>query len=242
MNENLVHKMKYPEYNLDKRDQEIILKNGCLTDIHIGRAQALLKMQYPNIQGLQSTTLGIVGQFDVVHGEFVQILHTGSYHWVCVSNIGLQKPNVVNIYDSKYTGVKMFTKKQIASLLYTASDEITVQVQPVTQQSNGVDCGVYSIAFAVAGERDRNHLWHCLHNERIEMFPTTMVSKSLTDSPGPIANVKLKIYCTCRLPYSSKDDMVECVSCSKWYHKDCQQVPDRVFRRKNMLWKCSLCI
>ena len=42
--------------------------------------------------------------FDVVTSEFIQILHTGSDHWVCVSSNGCS-PGLVNLYDSLYHDV-----------------------------------------------------------------------------------------------------------------------------------------
>ena len=37
-------------------------------------------------------------------GEFIQILHTGNYHWVCVSSIGCLS-GIVNLYDSLYHNI-----------------------------------------------------------------------------------------------------------------------------------------
>ena len=51
-------------------------------------AQMLLREVNPLLEGLQRPTLGRVRNFDVVLGEFIQILHTGSDHWVCISSIG----------------------------------------------------------------------------------------------------------------------------------------------------------
>ena len=39
--------------------------------------------------------------FSVVSGEFVQILHTGHDHWVCVSSVGCP-PGTVKLFDSLY--------------------------------------------------------------------------------------------------------------------------------------------
>ena len=43
-----MYKMKHSEYNLE--DQDKILKKGCFTGMHIGKAQELLKRQYLKIQ------------------------------------------------------------------------------------------------------------------------------------------------------------------------------------------------
>ena len=54
--------------------------------------------------GLQCPTLGCIRNFDVVSGEFLQILHTGSDHSVCGSSIGCL-PGKVHLYDSLFHDV-----------------------------------------------------------------------------------------------------------------------------------------
>ena len=56
---------------------------GWLDCIIIHQAQVLLKQLNPNIEGFQRTTQGPVRNFDVIGGEFIQILHTSGKHWVC---------------------------------------------------------------------------------------------------------------------------------------------------------------
>ena len=71
------------------RGKLIILNpTGWLTSDIVHKAQVLLHEENQSIEGFQRPTLGPVRNFDVVSGEFIQILHTGSAHWVCVSNIG----------------------------------------------------------------------------------------------------------------------------------------------------------
>ena len=67
----------------------------------IHQAQVLLRGENSSIEGFQRPTLGPVRNFDVVSGEFIQILHTGHSHWVCVSSIGCELGHV-NLYDSLY--------------------------------------------------------------------------------------------------------------------------------------------
>ena len=67
----------------------------------IQQAQVLLQLENPAIDGFQRPTLGPVRNFNIVSGEFVQILHTGNSHWVCISSIGCM-PGHVNLYDSLY--------------------------------------------------------------------------------------------------------------------------------------------
>ena len=66
-------------------DYETILSpTGWLTCDIIQQAQVFLQEENSSIEGFQRPTLGPARNFNVVSGEFVQILHTGSDHWVCV--------------------------------------------------------------------------------------------------------------------------------------------------------------
>ena len=58
----------------DKKD---LLSGGWLSDTVIVAAQNLIKAKYPSVRGLQDVTLGQSLAFNVIHEEFVQILHTG---------------------------------------------------------------------------------------------------------------------------------------------------------------------
>ena len=68
----------------------------------IQQAHILLHNENLNIEGVQQPTLRPVHNFDIVSGEFVQILHTGNSHWVCVSSIGCP-PGHAKLHDSFYS-------------------------------------------------------------------------------------------------------------------------------------------
>ena len=65
----------------------IISPNGWLDCTIIQQAQIILMEVNPLIEGFQRTILGPIRNFDIVTREFVQILHTGGQHWVCISSI-----------------------------------------------------------------------------------------------------------------------------------------------------------
>ena len=71
---------------------------GWLSGDIIQSAQVFIKQVNPVLEVLQCQILGRVSNCDVVPGEFIQILHTGSDHWVCDSSIGCQL-GLVNQYD-----------------------------------------------------------------------------------------------------------------------------------------------
>ena len=120
--------------------------------------------------------------FDKVDGDFVQILHTGGNHWVCVSSIGCEK-GFVNLYDSLFYDVILDDlEQQVRNLI--GEDFKAISVVPVQQQLNGSDCGVFAIAFATVlvynldknipefnVHQMRTHLSTCLKNGLITPFP-----------------------------------------------------------------------
>ena len=73
------HQMKRFErlqYVLENDDKDTILKGEMLTDSHIMMAKSLLKIQFPEIDGLISPTLGPAGEFPPIAREFIQIVNT----------------------------------------------------------------------------------------------------------------------------------------------------------------------
>ena len=127
----------------------------------------------------------------------------------------------------------------------------------VQQQPNGVDCGVFAIAFAVdilngfaeIGKRFdvgkmRSHLLKCLEEEEFTLFPRSHKHTKL--SKGHI--IYVDIYCICSSPFYEEDSkrdenlfMAECVKCGEWYHKICLGIPSRVFTNESVEWKCMRC-
>ena len=97
-------RMKRPSYKLEENDEANILNpNYMLTDREIMMGQNLLPKSFPLMNGLMSTTLGPIGQLDVMRGNFVQILQNGSLHWVCVSNIS-RRSGCVKLFNSMFSG------------------------------------------------------------------------------------------------------------------------------------------
>ena len=250
MDEQAILKMQRPKFNLEPEDSAIS-KTAMLTDKRIQMAQELLHRQFPHIEGLMSPSISTVRQFPVMRQEFVQVLHTGGLHWVTVSTIGCKGNNKVNLYDSLYHGISPQTEEQIASLLFVDNAEhIEVSIPPVVQQTNGTDCGVYAIAFATAlcnnldptslkfnRRAIRDHLWQALQCGHLSMFP--FEERRPQDQNKP---VKISVYCECRMPYNPpKDKMAECTGCKKWFHKECQQIADKVFKFARFQWRCKTC-
>ena len=71
--------------NLNREDERVLLENEWLTDRLINAGQDLIKSCYSQVRGLQNVSLGKTLAFEVMKGEFIQILHTGRDHWVTIS-------------------------------------------------------------------------------------------------------------------------------------------------------------
>ena len=135
--------------NLDVQDYQLIMSpHGWLDSAIIHSAQVLLQKINPLIEGFQRPTLGPVRNFSVVSGEFVQLLHTGQDHWVCISSVGCP-PGTVKLFDSLYHDIiSQEVEDQVKYLLADSFQKL--QYAPCQQQTTGRDCGISAIAFATS--------------------------------------------------------------------------------------------
>ena len=173
---------------LSDRKERIIIKNEMLTDESINLAQNHLHEVFSLISGLQDTAIGATQTFNVVSGNFIQILHDGNLHRVCTSSISFDSPTDVpdiNVYDSYNHGyITKMTKRQMATFMFVELPEMNAYIKSVQQQPSGVDCGVFAIAFATAlafgddptrkrfnVKKMRRHLRDCLKVKRMSPFP-----------------------------------------------------------------------
>ena len=238
-------------------DEFNIIKTGqMLTDTSINVAQNFLHNQFPYVDGLEDTVLGPTFQFSIAGGEFVQVLHDGGLHWICVSNIGCAK-GVVKCFDSYNNRgyIKKYVGKQVASIIRELSPQLTVRITAVQQQQNGTDCGVFALAYATSllhgqdpesvtydTSKLRSHLLHCLHQGHMSPFPLTETKHDRCKTK----DVALILYCSCRMPWQKADDsdpamqMAQCDNCLEWFHRCCENIPDNVFVN-NSFWECYKC-
>ena len=207
--------------------------------------------------GLEDTTLGPIFMFSVQKGEFVQVLHDGNIHWVCISNIGC-KENEINYYDSLRGGrVSWYLLQQIASIVHENGPQLVINPMKVQKQNNGVVCGLYALAFATSlvngispedetfsVEELRPHLLKCLQEGKMKPFPRE--SEITHKRVRPTTTIKLNLYCHCRMPWRPSDKevrgmaMAECEICLKWFHQKCENIPDSIFRDGGS-WTCNDC-
>ena len=116
--------------NLTVDNRECILKGKKLDDRVINAAQALIKKQFPEQNGLRDTViLEGANLWDDEPQHFVQIMFDRNRkHWVCVSNKFAD--DIVEIYDTlppkKFT-VSKSIMRQVATVLKTKEDSFKVR-------------------------------------------------------------------------------------------------------------------
>ena len=155
-----------------------------LNDRIIEAALDLLRKQ-SQVPGFQDICLGMTMAFEIQRQPFVQILHDGHGHWLTISSIGGKPGNTdISVYDSMYLSVGSYTKKQIAAIVCSKENTITLNMRNVQLQAGGSDCGVFAIAFTTALANNinpceccfkqdgmRDHLRRCLESGKLTMFP-----------------------------------------------------------------------
>ena len=196
---------------------------------------------------LQDTILGRTLAFNVMKGEFVQVLHSGSCHWIAISTIACP-PSTVTVYDSLYSALPTQAKEQICSLLCTQDPVIKLNFANIQLQANSSDCGLFALAFATAlceGKRPeelhfkrdllRPHLLQCLEEGKMTSFPSKVVRRGQKVKRVDSINV----FCRCRTQEGGR--MIACTSCSEWFHEECVEVPEEAWDQLDYRWLCKNC-
>ena len=110
-----------PNLDLGTKEKDIIVNGQWLNDKVIQAAQTILRQQFPNVGGLQSSVLVESGMGDVMRENSVQIMHKNS-HWFCISTN--DDKSRVCVYDSLYTSVPTSTSDIILSLIRSSADVV----------------------------------------------------------------------------------------------------------------------
>ena len=165
---------------------EHIIMGEELSDTEINLAQQLLKTQFPNLNGLQSTLFQekkMVLTEKSVRNK-VQIIHCKSrHHWVVASTVYCNTGEV-KVYDSLFTYSDKEMEKVIFNLFQWNSTKMVMKFTRCQKQVGGADCGLFAIAFATAiafgkppnklklvQQELRSHLVSCFNKGRMSLFP-----------------------------------------------------------------------
>ena len=152
---------------LTNYDQKILATGQKLTDKHINFAQTLLWLQFPNLNGLQSSLNQSRSQDLDTNDHALQVLHSRGDHWIVAITIGCN-PGNVRVYASLDDGTHETVQRVFGGC--TSFLQVTTMNEP--KQQGGTDCGVFAIAvctcFAFGGkmvicqDRMRTTFWNVL--------------------------------------------------------------------------------
>ncbi len=100
---------------LSSEDKATIIDGDKLNDKHINFAQQMLKKQFLNLNGCQSTLLQAKQPLANCE-QVIQIVHARGDHWIALSTFSADA-NLVNVYDSVYHTLDEDTERVIKNLL-----------------------------------------------------------------------------------------------------------------------------
>lgn len=175
---------------LSERDRQTLLNdNGWLSDAHVTGCFIWLYEQVLDKDLWQRPVYALHAKdLPLVTKRFVlQPLHLNGNHWACsiIEKSQTHKYKVA-IYDSMSENQESYilpseTVKHFDRWL--GKNNWTMEVVPTQQQNDGSSCGLFAIAFAftlASGDnymygfdtrRFRTHLYKCLMDLKIELFP-----------------------------------------------------------------------
>ena len=240
---------------LNQNDRDEIIHNKDLSDRIVESAQTILRTQFPEINGFQSTLFKQnLKHFEKKDKDMVQILHRGdieSGHWFVISTVNC-KEGYVNWYDSIYKDLDKESKQQICAIIKPACKQLIFQKCPSQNQAGGSDCGLFAIAFAVSiclgtnpskfvydQRKMRPHLIECLENQKFCNFPFSI---NTNWNKKKVIKIKENIYCICRGLYDS--EMVQCGICKAWLHHRCLDTSTllKIENDPHFCFECSTCV
>ncbi|XP_057301734.1 uncharacterized protein LOC130636126 [Hydractinia symbiolongicarpus] len=119
-----------------------ILNGHRLRDDAINLCQKILKLQFPLVNGFEDTDSGEKGWFSHHKENFAQILFHAD-HWTAVFSLDDKE---IYYCDSLAGRIAEAVWKQIADIAFTSESTLSVNISPVHQQKNSIDCGVFAVA------------------------------------------------------------------------------------------------
>ena len=169
-------------------DKEAIVMGNKLTDIEINFAQCLLKAQFKNVRGLESTLLqerngtSSISK-DTIENKIQILFCKERKHWIVASTINCTR-NEVKVYDSLFQYLDRDSIQLVKALFRCGGIDPQIKMIQCRKQKGVKDCGIFAIAFATAiahglnpsrqnfnQQAMRAHLVDCFHNKLLTPFP-----------------------------------------------------------------------
>ena len=158
-----------------------------LSDIHINMAQSVLKSQFNNLNGFEST---LYQGKEVKWTEEkitikIQIVHCKDRnHWILATTVDCPR-DVVKVYDSVFSFLDQETRKVLKNLFTVSDSPLHIKMMQTQRQRGCTDCGVFSIANeativfglnpakqVLRQDHMRTHLVNCLQKKEFSLFPS----------------------------------------------------------------------
>ena len=141
---------------------------------------------------------------------------------------------------------------QIACMFRSSGCELKISRRPVQQQSGSLDCGIFTVAFAVelcqgndpvevlfCQNEMRNHLVSCLDIGKFQSF--SRMKRRIKRAQMKNEYIIYAVYCFCRYPDIYDENMIECPICQEWYHYSCVGLKMETGLKVASDWCCSRC-
>ena len=207
---------------ITEREESIICNNQMMfNDSIICYFQKMINSECSSVNGLQDPIRGKAGKFVQCKDPFVQIIHDGDKHWVCISTYGC-KPGEVLVVDTLHGGsVSVEVKRQICQIMKYEGQSLKLKFLPVQQQSKVyVNCGAFAIAWArrIAEFKKvdathnfdetllRSHLINALQTNTLGNFPSLAQGVFRRCKQR---TVRITLLCICRMFWTEEDELMD---------------------------------
>lgn len=239
-------------------DLKLAMDTAILSELDsddIDKAQAILREKFA-IGGLQDSVLGpcikgkTMPKFRAEDSSFVQILNVGD-HWVCITNKFTNNSNNVYIYDSLYNNINQSAIVQTTSLLrkQESSDFINFHMRKFSKQNASSRlCGFYAVAAAISVcngidpsgiDYDEFVLVEGVRSLILHNDTSTIEGVTLEEEQPSRPLRRKKKHCICHS--FTSELMIQCSSCSNWFHEKCVQPSTDALINKSRIWLGPCC-
>ena len=198
---------------------------------------------------------------------FHQILYSEKFnHWSVVYFKDTTQRNSIDLFDSRRDFDLTELPEQIASLLRTPAEFLTINKKWCPEEENSDVSGVHAIAnltelilqpesyltnsWKWPEEELCGHIIRCFETNFLSCFPKTAIPLSKIQNSNE-ESFEFEVYCHCRQPdfersyYKSRKKIqwVKCrnVQCRRWFHLYCAKLLEDNFQNINQDWRCLVC-
>ena len=178
--------LKNDLYHLTWSDREVLeSSDGLLNDQLMDAGQKLICKALSNLEAYQSVLncqKQVRAPYNSVSVDHLQLLHDGGCHWL----LAFSADGQVQVCDSLRSSLSAITKKSLRSLFkpFMSKKKLKVAIVPSDRQKDGVNCGLFALAFAsiildgkspshycFKVDEMRDHYIHCLKESTLYPFP-----------------------------------------------------------------------